>query len=109
MSLREAYELIKDEERWCQGQMAKTADGFGTDPHSPSAARWCALGALGKKGVTDEEQMVLARVTSALFPEMLASTAPGPLAHLVRVNDNLGHDAVTQAFEKAIVEVEGSL
>lgn len=105
MSLREAYELIRDESRWCQRAQAVNADGWPVPPRRPEAVRWCASGALIRAHISGDEQMALWRATDALFPEVGVGISPA----IVAVNDTLGHAAVMQIFEKALVEVEGSL
>jgi len=55
--------------------------------------------------ISGDEQMAVWRATEALFPEVGVGISPA----IVVVNDTLGHAAVMQVFEKALVEVEGSL
>lgn len=46
--IRDALDLIKDEARWCQTDMARNAKGTGEFAWSIRATQWCALGALTK-------------------------------------------------------------
>lgn len=105
MTLRDAYELIRDEENWTKGALARDAEGFEVlGPNSDAARQWCAMGALHKCHVGVEEYRVLCHAVRALFPETKPAIEP-----LVIVNDRFGHDAVVQVFEKALVEVEGGV
>jgi len=99
-ALREAYELIKDPADWCQGTLAQlSADG--------SRMQRCAVGALSAAMATEEDRAVLVEVAASLFPEQAYRIFPPDV--IWQVNDNVGHEAVMQMFEKAIVETEGSL
>jgi hypothetical protein len=91
--------------------MASDAEGnrignlYGTGDHTP--ARWCASGALAKFDVSPDEAVQLNQLARSLFPDSVRAT--GTVGSLVWVNDELGHEAVMQVFEKALVELEGSL
>jgi len=102
-ALRDAYELIKDPERWTRGCFARTEAGTAVVPWDRTAAAWCAHGALLRVACEDATPVVDAART--LFPADMADD----VLPLVRINDELGHEAVMQVFEKAIVEEEGSL
>ena len=112
-ALRQAYELIRDEEHWCQGLMAADAEGWSTmaadDPGWPRAVKWCASGAVVRCQVTAPECDALVRAAKTLFPEVRDVLIGSSFGPVVAVNDTLGHAAVLQCFEKALVEVEGSL
>jgi hypothetical protein len=43
--LQEARDLIADQSRWARGALAQDKDGNSVEPWSPTAVRWCALGA----------------------------------------------------------------
>lgn len=120
--LREAYEMIRDEGAWCTGTLATNDDGLDIAPHDPKATRHCAMGAVhaarfgqtwpGRHWRYDEatafgrEVKALEDAARALFPqyEDLPDMQP-----VVKINDELGHEAIMQVFEKAIVELEGTL
>lgn len=115
--LREAYEMIRDESAWCTGTLAKNARGLDVAPHDPQATRHCAMGAVhaaryGRPWVTDEvsafgrEVLALENAARSLFPEY--ADLPD-MQSVVKINDEHGHAAVLQVFEKAIVELEGAL
>ena len=105
-ALRDAYELIKDEERWCQGHMAENRLGDPVAYDAFNAVRWCASGAVAKAfDGSGDTTMPLERAAAELFPEI---TKYG-FNKVVCVNDRFGHEAVMQVFEKAIVQEEGSL
>jgi hypothetical protein len=101
--IRQAYELIKDRNQWTQNASArdrwsrKTAPGpvcwGGREP-----VKWCAFGALNRFGVYQDTMRYLNTIAREMFDN-----------NLVWVNDNIGHEAVVQVFEKAITNLEGGL
>ncbi len=105
-ALRDAYELIKDEDRWTQGMIARDAHGDQVLPWAPEAVRWCASGAVLSFPCSFTETDALVEAANALFPQF---RLPKDFHNVVEVNDMLGHAAILQVFEKAIVELEGSL
>ena len=54
--LADARRLLIEESAWVKGPLAKDAKGRVTDPHSPLACSWCALGAIEcvTSGIYDE-------------------------------------------------------
>lgn len=42
-------ELLADEDRWCQGSVAKNKWGVSVDVNAPNACRWCLAGAIAKQ------------------------------------------------------------
>lgn len=42
--LLKAAEIV--EQGWCQGELARNADGYVVPPRSHTAASWCAMGAI---------------------------------------------------------------
>ncbi len=44
--MREVYDLLSDESRWCQGHMALGATGEEVSPFDSKACRWCLEGAI---------------------------------------------------------------
>jgi hypothetical protein len=116
-ALREAYELVKDESRWCRGSLATDAEGVGmSDVSDPEAVKFCAAGALVKSEATDADISVANSAATVLFPAFTTDMplshgpiVPGPFWAIIRVNDYLGHEAICQVFEKALVEREGGL
>lgn len=106
-TLRQARDLIADEQRWCRFAMGVDADGVPQVGSLRTASAWCASGALLLMDVSYEDSKLLNRCVRELFPA--SKIAAGSIGSLVWVNDNLGHEAVMQAFDKAIVEVEGGL
>lgn len=107
-ALRQAYELIRDEKHWCRGYMAVDSNGFQTDYDRDDAAKWCASGAVTRCNCSDEEVAAVARAAKALFPKA-SHLISGSFGAVVAINDQLGHEAIMQCFEKALVEMEGSL
>jgi hypothetical protein len=46
--LGRALELLSDRKRWTTGMLARTKDNYNTNPTSPYAEKWCAVGAIEK-------------------------------------------------------------
>jgi len=99
-ALRDAYELIRDESRWTRGATARLANGERTLPGDDRAVKWCAIGALMSCGV---DALLFSRID-----DLAVELFPGSV-HIADVNDNLGHAAIVQVLEKALVEMEGGL
>lgn len=95
--LRDAYELIKDKSRWTKGHSAVDENGDLT--LVKQAVRWCAVGALSYYEAGVEDNVLIDVLAAKMFH----------LRDIIQVNDELGHEAVMQVFEKAIIEREGSL
>jgi hypothetical protein len=104
-ALRDAYELIRDEEHWCRGHMA--IDEYGRTTNFAFAVRFCASGAAAKCETGLREDEALRNAALALFS--IPVGFHGQFSPVVWVNDFLGHEAVVQVFEKALVELEGTL
>jgi hypothetical protein len=101
--LRDAYELIRDPERWTTGSLARDANDVPVSALSACAVKWCVNGALVRCGATIQHRL-LDWVVGQLFPgEARYSDC------IMFANDQLGHEAVMQIFEKALVETEGGL
>lgn len=107
--LREAYDLIRDEERWTVEYAATDRQGEPVAPGSTEAVRWCAVGALvrcaGWTAWSAGERNWLESLAKTMFPDLRRYS----ISHVMGVNDELGHDAVMQLFEKALIQQEGSL
>lgn len=104
--LRKARALIEDEGHWCRGTSAQDKAGRLVDVLSPSAARWCALGALDRAarmpGTAGHRRALLAltNAVGALFPTM------GGFTGINSVNDTLGHAAALELYDAAIAALE---
>jgi hypothetical protein len=98
--LRDAYELIRNEDDWCRWVMNDVNPKTG-------GTQYCASGAVAVSSCSIEENAALVKSALALFPDV--PHEKGAFAPVVAVNDLLGHEAVIQVFEKALVEREGSL
>jgi hypothetical protein len=100
--LQKAADMIADPEDWTQGSEYD---------HSPEGrTRHCAMGAVIECATTmDNPRLIhdannlLNEVSFELFPGLIVSDQFGSI---VRVNDDLGHEAVMQVFEKAIVRAQ---
>jgi hypothetical protein len=92
--LTAARDLISDPERWCHGASARTSNGVSTMPCSPVAAQWCAVGACEKahSGFIHVEALDVLNKSARLHFKLGAAA----------VNDDLGHAAVMEMYDKAI-------
>lgn len=106
--LTKARELIADPERWATGELARDAGGHKVPPDSPSACRWCAYGALQNFADDRDAGPLLdaaeGRLADAACDVLNATPefdedADCLIAH---VNDDLGHAATLQMFDRAI-------
>lgn len=95
-ALRQAKELIQDPHHWSTMALARDSTGYPVRPSSDSAVQWCALGALekaaGKTTIYKNAHLALRDAAFETAGECLLSV----------LNDNFGHTAVMQAYEKAI-------
>jgi hypothetical protein len=107
--LRTAKAKIEDPAHWTQLVYAKDAQGRAVSAQSHTAVCWCARGVLislsdlrpvGSRSVLDASgdtwrlvHKYLRRALDALY---------GPDVGLVSVNDNYGHAAVMNVYDRAI-------
>ena len=92
-----ARALIGVREHWCIGTLAETKLGRHTDPCSPAARSWCAVGALTKVNRWRHGAELLAA------RELLDAAAEGLFGRsAASVNDYLGYAYVMQIYEAAI-------
>jgi hypothetical protein len=92
-----AKTLIEDPERWTQHEYALRADGSGTFSLDVDARQWCATGALQR--VQDSQ---IASETTEAFIILESAARTLDIDGIVGVNDDLGHAAVMQMYNKAI-------
>lgn len=116
--LREARDLIADPKDWVRGAYAADESGHPV-AIDEEVSRHCGMGALmaawelpgnmnfGHCAAYGRDRIALSAAAQALFPQPEDGTAP--LNPIVYVNDLLGHEAIIQVYEKAIVEEYGSL
>ena len=92
-----ARELIADEQHWCRRHFGEDANGFPASPTSPSAIKWCGLGALiaAAYQLTHDFDAAHQLGHEALRPRYGAAT-------LIYVNDTRGHAAVLALFDEVI-------
>lgn len=125
--LTRARALIESPTRWCQHMMARDTAGTRCDADDPTAACWCANGAVDHidgEFATEHKIIVpagatttpfgtaahglLARATLDMFGERTRTKGRDIYAseiritHLWEVNDFLGHEAVMQLFDAAL-------
>jgi hypothetical protein len=93
--LKAARRLIENEERWTQGAAACDANGRYREAQSPFATCWCGVGVLTKVGATGT---VWHDAYNALDRATMHLHGVNP----VRVNDDLGHQAIMLSYDRAI-------
>ena len=96
--LIKAQAVIADPRRWTQDVYAKDAEGQVTKTLSPDAACWCSLGALEK--VAHEENTYITRLTAAGYLAVVSDKYG--YSGITDLNDNLSHETVMKAWDKAI-------
>ncbi len=94
--LMKARDLISDESRWCQGNLGVDAYGHPTEDLE-FAVRVCSVGALLK--VYDDD---LPRVRASTALNAASRELSGNKYGIVDFNDNTGHAAVMEMFDRAI-------
>ena len=82
-----ARELIADEQHWCRRHFGEDAHGFPVSPTSPSAIKWCGLGAVIAAAYQVGYQVLRPRYGSAT---------------LIHINDVRGHAAVLALFDEVL-------
>ena len=92
-----ARELIADEQHWCRRHFGEDAHGFPVSPTSPSAIKWCGLGALiaAAYQLTHNADAAYQVGYQVLRPRYGSST-------LIHINDVRGHAAVLALFDEVI-------
>ena len=92
-----ARELIADEQHWCRRHFGEDAHGFPVSPTSPSAIKWCGLGAViaAAYQLTHDYHVTHRLGHEALRPHYSPAT-------LIYLNDIRGHTAVLALFDEVI-------
>jgi hypothetical protein len=92
-----ARELIADEQHWCRRHFGEDANGFPASPTSPSAIKWCGLGALiaAAYQLTHNADAAYQVGYQVLRPRYGSAT-------LIHINDVRGHAAVLALFDEVI-------
>lgn len=98
--LREARELITPPGSWTQQAYARGEDGTPYNPNDLRAVCWCADAALTK--VADTWQ---AKSDAALALRERCNDLFGTV-NFVKINDEIGHEAVLGMFDAAIASAE---
>lgn len=110
--IREAYETIKDPSRWTRGASARDKYGDAVMVHNPGAVKFCATGALDYRswlhGTFDRTDAEIEK-DQELIGQLCDMSYDLFETDIVSVNDRLGHEAIVQLYEKALIELEGSL
>jgi len=100
--LRAAREKISDPSRWTRLTYARDQLGAEVDADDKSAVCFCSMGAI--YSVTSDDFCGQNRAVSLLYN---AAHEISGSRSVVRVNDNLGHEAVVRMFDLAITTAEG--
>ena len=92
--LMKTRELIAEPEHWQQGMYASNRDGFGTAPSSPSAIKFCVVGAFSRatRGLETEA----GREAKDILRKFLGWSS------LIKYNDSHSHAEVLAALDGAI-------
>ena|SRR5690242_17150449 len=92
-----ARQLIADEQHWCRRHFGEDVNGFPASPTSPSAIKWCGLGAViaAAYEITVDHRAAHDLAIRAMQPLYGTPT-------LVKVNDVRGHAAVLALFDEVI-------
>ena len=94
--LKEARSYIATPEAWCKWSFARTKDGGITDPTSPAACSFCAVGAIRRAAGCD------AQVTNQAV-EYVERHLPVQHSTLPEFNDQEAtHSDILVAFDRAI-------
>ena len=92
-----ARELIADKQHWCRRHFGEDANGFPVSPTSPSAIKWCSLGAMiaAAYQLTHNADAAYQVGYQVLRPRYGSAT-------LIHINDVRGHTAVLALFDEVI-------
>lgn len=102
--LKAARELISDPKRWTQGVSARDALGESVSSGSDDATCFCAIGALTRVTGDFSDRYYAARAYLWSF----VSNKYGTGVAVADVNDEHGHTAVLEVFDKGIALAEAS-
>lgn len=94
--LRRAREIISDPAKWTQGAFARDSQGSMIPPNHTAACSWCAIGALSRAAF----ELKAPPGFGAGALDMLGALRP-----LNDINDEEGHAAVLDLFDKALEEI----
>lgn len=99
--IQDVYDLLEEEENWCQGALARNSEGQPCATDDDDAQRWDFLGALQRSlernNATKDEQGAVGRILMHAI-QMKGHWKMG----YSRVNDELGHAAVLAVLEYAL-------
>lgn len=106
-----ARDLIANEECWTQHEYALSAEGGPVKPNSPSAVKFCSLGALAHAGrvpMEDFEEYISFFGTNWGIARKALEDVAVALGYqsIVDLNDQADHATVISAFNIAIARLE---
>lgn len=100
-ALMKAYRRIRSKETWCSGHFALAKNGMPAEPKGQGAVQWCAVGALESCDVPAEIRDAVYREAQFKAPHYGSGRD-----QMMRINDRIGHSAVVEVFEAAIVKLK---
>ncbi len=99
-TLRDAYNIIRDKERWTQKAFARTEQGSCIDVLSPYARSFCLVGAITR--ITGSSlfygSLLSKRLTNAIVPKRYIG------CQLVEYNDSVKHETLMRRIRQALKE-----
>lgn len=101
--LKEARELLKDEDNWIDEVFARDDGGDEVDPDCSSACQWCAFGAIkavSHGNLEDEAVIILANAMSA--QSFVSGTAAGGFVSRINDASKTTHADLLGWFDRAI-------
>jgi hypothetical protein len=93
---------------WCQGALARTADGIAVNPENPRAAQWCMLGAVGYMPLINTSvpaNLAVWPASQAIYETLCQRCANKPT---IAFNDSLGRtkEEVIHIYDLTIARLE---
>lgn len=105
--LSDARDLLEDKNRWTRGEIARDSRGKSVSFFSPSACRWCALGAIRKISlVYANGDLTKAMENSELLCRWIRVNVE--VDSLDSINDTKGRKAVLSVFEESRIRLRNT-
>lgn len=99
-----AADLIRDEDRWTTGVLARSRGGNPVKPTHHHAIKWCPIGAIYKVADVDPIKGVGGRVPHSVCAALCVLQMASAQMHkhsFEHVNDNQGHAAALHIMRRA--------
>jgi hypothetical protein len=97
-----ALSLIEKEERWTRGVLARTKTGIRCEWSDAEAAKFCAVGALGRTAQDLVGDYFSAKQLALEAAHVIMGANGQPGWCLSSINDIDGHAAIVRLFRKAL-------